>query len=397
VSRRLQADVLVVGGGPAGSAAAGELAARGQRVILAEASPGPRHRVCGEFISAEALPLLQQLGALPAAWKAAPALLERAVFSTPSGQQLDVRLPDLSTGEGGALGLSRRVLDETLLKRAEQRGAQVLRNTRFLSLLHDARGAAAGALLRAAEGTLAVDAGLVIGADGRGSAVARDAGLDRPVRGNLHCAIKAHFEAGDGFDGLERRVEIHLFPGGYVGMQPVEGDRINVSAVIEASLARRLGGGSLAILVRAARGNPAARQRLRGARPAGAPLSLFPLERRRWASLSHGLLLAGDAAQVVPPFAGDGISAALCSGILAARTANAALDDGDVTAARLSSYRAGRRRHMARPMVISGLLEHLFYRPALASALLPVLQRTPAVPRFLLRSTRLRGREGKHR
>ena len=41
--------------------------------------------------------------------------------------------------------------------------------------------------------TLAVDAGLVLGADGRSSAVARDAGLDRPARGNLHCAIKTHF------------------------------------------------------------------------------------------------------------------------------------------------------------------------------------------------------------
>ncbi len=388
MNRHLVTDVLVVGGGPAGSAAAGELAARGHRVILVEASRGPRDRVCGEFISAEALPLLQQLGALSAAGKAAPALLERAVFTTPSGRELEVKLPD-PTGAGGALGLSRRALDETLLRRAELRGVQVLHGTRFVALRRDACGTAAGATLQAAEGTLMVDAGLVIGADGRSSAVARDAGLDRPARGNLHCAIKAHFDAGTGFDGLERRVEIHLFPGGYVGMQPVEDDRINVSAVIESRLARRLGGGSLAILMRAASGNPAARLRLREARLAGAPVSLYPLERRRRASLSDGLLLVGDAAQVVPPFSGDGIAAALYSGILAARTAHAALETGDVTASGLSCYRVRRRRHMASPMAVSGLLERLLYRPTLAGALLPVLQRTPAVPQFLLRSTRL--------
>ena len=394
MSQRLATDVLVVGGGPAGSAAAGELAARGHRVLLAEASRGPRHRVCGEFLSAEALPLLEQLGALPAAWVAAPALLERAVFTTPSGRKLEVKLPELPSGASGALGLSRRLLDETLLKAAALRGVQVLRNTRFVALRRDACGTAAGATLRTAEGTLAVDAALVIGADGRNSAVARDAGLDRPARGNLHCAIKVHFDAGAGFDGLERRVEIHLFPGGYVGMQPVEGGRINVSAVIEAGLARRLGGGSLAILMRAASGNPAARLRLREARPAGAPVSLYPLERRRWASLSDGLLLVGDAAEVVPPFSGDGIAAALYSGILAARTAHTALETSDVTAGGLSGYREWRRRQLAPPLAVSGLLEHLLYRPTLAGALLPVLQRTPAVPQFLLRSTRLQLRGG---
>ena len=123
-------------------------------------------------------------------------------------------------------------------------------------------------------------------------------------------------------------------------------------------------------------------------------MSLYPLERRRWASLSDGLLLVGDAAEVVPPFSGDGIAAALYSGILAARTAHTALETGDVTAGGLSGYREWRRRQLAPSLAVSGLLEHLLYRSTLAGALLPVLQRTPAVPQFLLRSTRLQPRGG---
>lgn len=379
---RRAADVLVVGGGPAGAAAAAELAVQGRRVMLAEASPGPRDRVCGEFVSAESVPLLKRMGALLAVRGALPVALRHARFTTPSGRELEIRVD-------GALGLSRRLLDEALLEAAERRGAQVLRGARFLELLRDHRGGICGARLRVAGERVPVKASLVIGADGRSSAVARDAGLDRPADGPHHCAIKAHFRHGPSFEGLEDQVEVHLFPGGYVGIQPVEGERVNVSAVVEARISRRLRGGALAILQGAVRQNPLARRRLQGARAAGAPLSLFPLERDRRAVLADGLLLAGDAARVVPPFLGDGIAAALCSGLLAAETACSALDAGDVTVAGLSAYRAGRRRHLALAGAVGLALQQAIYRPRLAEALVASLRRTPALPQFLLRSTRL--------
>ena len=57
-------EVLVIGAGPAGTAAAAELAALGRQVLIVEAAPGPRDRVCGEFVSSESLPQLRKLGAL---------------------------------------------------------------------------------------------------------------------------------------------------------------------------------------------------------------------------------------------------------------------------------------------------------------------------------------------
>ena len=187
---------------------------------------------------------------------------------------------------------------------------------------------------------------------------------------------------------LRGSVEIHLFPGGYVGMQPVEGGRINVSAVIEASAARSLGGGALRLLRRAASRNQEAAARLRGSRALGPPLSLFPLECRRAAVLGDGFLLAGDAARVVPPFSGEGIVAALRSGSLAGRAAAEALDRSDPSAAALAGYRRARRSQLASPLRVIGLLERLVYRPGLAGTHLGLLGRHPGWVQALVRATR---------
>ena len=376
-------DVLVVGGGPAGAAAAAELAARGWSVLLAEAAPGPRDRVCGEFVSGEAVSMLAQLGALRDLEQAAVPQISRARFTAPGGHELIFRLPEESPAP---LGIRRRRLDEALLQAAARRGVDLLRGARFRGALRDAAGAVRGGILATADGPLEVRSRLLIGADGRASAVARSLGLDLPVRAPDRCAIKVHVRPGPGMAGLERQVEIHLFAGGYVGMQPVDGGLVNVSAVLTTSLARALGGGALRILLEAAARSDAARARLEGIDPAARPLALFPLDRRRTAVQGPGFLLAGDAAAVVPPFAGDGISAALRSGILTAEAADEAWGDSPKPLC-AAAYRRGRRRALAPSRRLSRLLEKLVHRPALAGPLLEVLG--PRTARALTRATRI--------
>jgi len=381
---RLQADLLVVGGGPAGAAAASEAAATGLRVVLAEASPGPRDAVCGEFLSAEALPLLRDLDILDAVREAGPAEILRARFTAPRERELRFDLPG-----DRSLGISRRTLDEVMRAGAAARGATLLRGAKFHAPIRDASGRVVGAVLETADGPVRVEASALIGADGRCSAVARSLGLDAVARGARRCAIRAHFEPGRGMVDLAESVEIHVFAGGYVGMQPVQDGRVNVSAVIDEKLARALGGGALSILIAAASRSPAARARLEGARPAGAPRSLFPLDRRRRAVLGDGFLLAGDAACVVPPFAGEGITSAIHSGLLAARAAGEALARGDVSATGLAGYRRARREHLVPAHRVNRWLERLVYRPAVAGAVLAALDAVPSLTRGLVRRTRL--------
>src|SRR5579872_6521351 len=104
---------VVIGGGLAGAMAALHLAAAGRDVVLLEKERGPHHKVCGEFLSPEAVKYLQQAGIDPMALGAQP--IEKLRLSA-KRRVIEMRLPFR------ALSLSRRVLDAALLKRAEEAG-----------------------------------------------------------------------------------------------------------------------------------------------------------------------------------------------------------------------------------------------------------------------------------
>ena len=108
------------------------------------------------------------------------------------------------------------------------------------------------------------------------------------------------------------------------------------------------------------------------------------MDRRRSALEGPGFLLAGDAAAVVPPFAGDGISAALHSGRLAARAAHEALAGANP---RTDLYRRRRRRTLDPARHLGRVLEQVIHRPALAGPLFSILG--PRTGRALARATRI--------
>ena len=107
-------DLGIIGGGPAGTAAAMEARRSGLRVALWDRDQFPRDKVCGEFISAESVPILNQTIPLV---MARAAVIRRSEFISPKGHVLAFELPH------PARGLSRCVLDESLWKAASAAGA----------------------------------------------------------------------------------------------------------------------------------------------------------------------------------------------------------------------------------------------------------------------------------
>ena len=203
---------VIVGGGLAGGYAAALLARSGARPIVLERTTGPSDKVCGEFLSAEAQGYLRAAG-LALDELGAP-VIDRVRVA--NGKRVaEARLPFT------ALGLSRRRLDEALLRHAETLGAEVRRGVSVKRL--DADG------LETSDGALAADR--IILASGKHDV--RGAGRESDNADWGMVGFKSYFT----LDPAQRReltgaVEIVMFDGGYAGLQLVEDGRANLCLLV---------------------------------------------------------------------------------------------------------------------------------------------------------------------
>ncbi len=297
-------DVVVVGGGPAGAAFATLLAQAGRDVVLIEREAGAHDKVCGEFLSHEALAYLGALGVDPWALGAVP--IRRVGLSRG-------RIAVSRTLPFEAASLSRRALDEALLRRAAEAGATVLRGRAVRALDRGASGWTAR--LSDGEQVFARDAALACGKhDLRG--YARPAGIQNDLIG-----LKAHFRLTPvAADRLRETVTIGLFPGGYAGLEPIEDGRANLCLLVRQDAFAALGRDWAALLDTVSRSAPGIGAVLDGAaalhdRPLAVARIPFGLVAR---DSPDGCWRLGDQAAVVPSFAGEGMSLALHSASLAA-------------------------------------------------------------------------------
>lgn len=299
----MNAEVVVVGGGLAGSAAAIQLARAGRDVVVIERALQAQHKVCGEFLSREALNYLELLGLEAASLGAVPI---GAVRLAGSAGLSEAKLPFQ------ALSLTRRRLDEELLQMAADAGARVLRGCRVRGL--EREGSDWRAVVEGGEPVLAKAAFLATGKhDLRGRP--RPKGKQSDL-----VAFKMYWRLAAGqAAALEGHVELMLYRGGYAGLQPVEDGAANLCCLVQRKELQRLGGGWEDLLAAMQRQCGLLRERLQGAEVMLAkPLAVSAIPYGYVRSASDGVWSLGDQAAVIPSFTGDGMSIALHSGCLAA-------------------------------------------------------------------------------
>ena len=335
-------DVIVVGGGPAGSTAANDLATRGAKVALIDR--GGRIKPCGGAIP----PRLIRDFAIPN--HLLKARVNLATMVSPKGQCVDMPI------DGGFVGMvDRDEFDEWLRARAEDAGAvrfagqfkRISRDSDGLPCVHfHPKGdAAPPGFLKGR---------IVIGADGANSAVGRQEvrGADR---GRFVFAYHEVIETprDEATNSVDSRCEIHyrgsLSPDFYAWIFP-HGDTMSVGS----GSAKK--GFSLKASVRSLR----ALTGLAGAatvRREGAPIPAKPLP--RWDN-GRDVVLAGDAAGVVAPASGEGIYYAMLSGRLAAEAAELALAHRDARALRRA--RTSFMKEHGRVFWVLGIMQYFWYR-----------------------------------
>jgi flavin-dependent dehydrogenase len=346
-------DVIIVGAAPAGALAALVLARAGRRVALLDRAPFPRAKVCGNCINPAAWEIWKKLD-LTDAYAALPHQ-ELTGFDIHCEGRLLYR-HEFQAPQHGPRAVSRDALDDWLRREAQNAGAEFFPETMVTGL--DAN-----------EGTVQTSRGefsgrLVFGADGRNSLVARQSGLMPAPRRCHRVAWQTSILAPD---NLDDHVHMHLFEEGYFGYCRTSPTHAVISMVLDSRrtqdpllLARRF----------------------------------FPqFERQEWLRMNPitraparlgiaRVWLLGDAARVVEPFTGEGITFALATGLMAAEAAQAGITRGDLAAGRAAYSRAHKQLYRRRAWV-NTLLRWTLTTPSHAVRLLRKVDFLPGIVPFL--------------
>lgn len=351
---------LIIGGGPAGAAAAIMLARGGIATELFERTQAAHDVVCGGFLGWDSIGALDRLGIDAFALGARPITRLRLVSGT---HQVEVDLPKR------AAGLSRGKLDEALLLASEAAGATVTR----------------GKSVRAADAatcSVRLDDGEEIAADAlflaTGKYELRSLGRPATWTGRGAVGLRTALPASTASEALDGVIELHLFDGGYAGLLLQEDGRTNLCVSVAKDRFSRAG--STAVLIaELATEAPllCARVSKAGAAPwqaiAGVPYGW------RAEETSYGLFRLGDQGAVISSLAGDGVAIALTSGIQAA---SAFLRDGPAGA---GAFQAALARKARLPLRIADLLRWSVERRSMR----PALMRLASVPGLAALAARL--------
>jgi flavin-dependent dehydrogenase len=354
-------DLIVAGGGPAGSACAITAARKGARVLLVEKSCFPRHKVCGEFVSSESLRLLAALleGDL---FQALPQIASARIFLDGKMFAVPVSPP--------ARSIPRFNLDSALLTAAKNCGVNIRQESTVTNVN-------AGETFKVELGSHTVTARAVVNATGRWSQLTRfDA-----AGGKKWVGLKAHFTEWQPAPS----VDLYFFASGYCGVQPVDENVINVCAMVRADAATSLD--EVFAL------QPELWRRSRGWEQRFATITTSGLYFRKPETSDRGMLLAGDSAGFVDPFVGDGISLALQSGALAAQNLLPFLAGRSSLTDVHRQYGRAYRERLAPAFRNAARIRRLLSAPGWVRSTAMTIAGRRLVAELLLRSTRARTAE----
>lgn len=395
-----QVDAAIIGGGIAGSSLAIDLARKGWSTIVLDQKVFPRHKSCGEFMSPETGQMLAMLGLADLLRELQPAIIREAALIFEHGARVSMPLP------GDAWGISRYALDLKLHEAALEAGAEIwegckvegiaeirsersrypLENTAYrLNVDHHGEGCTIEARVafgawgsRRPSRLLPVnDKNTVKGKTARRTTIGQ-----HPDQ----VGVKLHYE---GITGGEA-VELYFCEGGYVGIAPIEKQRLNVAALLDLRTVQKWGKSVAEIIDAAASTNKALADRLEGGIPvadtstAQAPVRITSRP-EPWGTVPH----IGDAAMVIPPLCGDGMSIALRSALQASSIAELYLN-GSI------SHDAWKRKHISRlqrefgrVIKVGGLLQAASRVPILTKMAPAALRLFPPLRGWMVRATRL--------
>lgn len=306
-------EVIIVGGGLAGLTAALDLANKGKEVLVVEKRAYPNHKVCGEYVSNEVMPYLEQLGvsfdeiSIPK--------INTLQIGTMRGKLVEVQLPL------GGFGISRYAFDNLLFETALRKGIQFRFDT-----VTDIRFANQAFEIELASRSR-IGAKVVLGAYGKRSRLDHTLARRNVDDKSPWLGVKCHYK----YDHPEHVVALHHFPGGYAGISQVEDGIVNLCYLVKYEHFKKVG--TIAQFNSEVLGvNPFLRKFIAKAQPIFQnPLSIAQISFGAKSLVSNHVLMCGDTAGMIHPLCGNGMAMAIHGGKLVVENVERYLNDPNFT------------------------------------------------------------------
>jgi flavin-dependent dehydrogenase len=367
-------DVIITGGGLAGLALSIQLSKAGYSVALFEKEKYPFHKVCGEYISLESWNFLEELGLPLSDWNLP--IIRKLLISSPDGESIEHELPL------GGFGISRYKIDAALAGIARANGVALYESVRVTDMVFER------SLFQVRTTTGEFSSKIACGSFGKRSNLdikwRRPFTRKRSTKLNNYVGVKYHVKA----DLPADLIGLHCFTNGYCGISRVEDDRYCLCYMTTAENLQ-ISNNSIPVLEKdILRKNPFLEKIFSSTLPLfEQPVTISQISFEKKEQVEDHLLFIGDAAGMVPPLSGNGMSMALHGSKIAFQCLDAFLRGLIARHEMEQEYIDQWNRQFGRRLWVGRLLQRCFGSASHTNLLLHSLKPFPRLVSFLIRQT----------
>jgi len=372
-------DIVIAGGGLAGLALSIQLARAGWTVAVFEKEAYPFHKVCGEYISLESWNFLEELGLPLSDWNLP--VIKRLLVSAPGGEHIEQTLPL------GGFGISRYKSDEALASIARNSGVALFESTTVKDIFFEKN------FFRILTTAGDFQAKIACGAFGKRSNLdikwKRPFTRERPTKLNNYIGIKYHIrpEAGNAQYPADL-ISLHNFRDGYCGISRIEDDRYCLCYLTTAKNLQMNGNSIPEMEMNVLQQNPFLKKIFSSsARLFDHPVTIAQISFEKKTQVENHILLIGDAAGMITPLSGNGMSMALHGSKIAFRCIDAFLRGQLARHEMEQEYMDQWNRQFGKRLWMGRLIQRLFGRESGTNFLIHLLRPFPRLVTFLIRQT----------
>jgi flavin-dependent dehydrogenase len=367
-------EVCIIGGGLAGLSLSILLARSGHKVILFEKEKYPFHKVCGEYISMESWNFLMQIG-LPLSKMNLP-VIKKLIVSSPGGKTIKSDL-DL-----GGFGISRYLLDYELSKIARQNGVQIYEETKVNAIIFKDNA------FKILSSSITVQSKIVAGAFGKRSNIdvkwSRDFIKRRHSKLNNYIAVKYHVQT----DVERGTIALHNFKDGYCGISQVEDNKCCLCYLTTAGNLKANSNSIPEMEKNVLQKNPHLKKIFSQSQFLyEAPVTISQISFDKKSQVQNHALLIGDAAGMITPLCGNGMSMALHAAKIAFEKIDMFLKDKITRQQMEEEYIHAWKINFSKRLQMGRIIQSLFGKASLTNAFISIIKFMPFITRRLIRST----------